>query len=141
MKPIEQVANEPIEHITWNDKPLAYIIRAEMNPEKTTFLTPLDFNQQLGFVVYPAKGEVARHVHRPLERNIVGTSEVLIIKKGRCEIDVYSDDRELVATRELRTGDIMMMISGGHGFRMLEDTILIEIKQGPYTGMDEKERF
>ena len=141
MKPIEQVANEPIEHITWNDKPLAYIIRAEMNPEKTTFLTPLDFNLQLGFVVYPANGEVARHVHWPLERNIVGTSEVLIIKKGRCEIDVYSDDRELVATRELRTGDIMLMISGGHGFRMLEDTILIEIKQGPYTGMDEKERF
>ena len=42
MKPIE----EPIEHITWNDKPLAYIIRSEMNPEKTTFLTPLDFNLQ-----------------------------------------------------------------------------------------------
>ena len=137
MKPIE----EPIEHITWNDKPLAYIIRSEMNPEKTTFLTPLDFNLQLGFVVYPAKGEVARHVHWPLERNIVGTSEVLVIKKGRCEIDIYSDERELIATRELKTGDIMLMISGGHGFRMLEDTILIEIKQGPYTGMDEKERF
>lgn len=60
-----------IERITWNGKPLAYIIRAEMNPEKTTFLTPPELNFQVGFVVYPAGGEIARHVHRPLERHIV----------------------------------------------------------------------
>lgn len=141
MKRPEEVKREPIEHISWNGKLLAYIIRTELDPEKTTFLTPLDFNLQLGFVVYPANGEVARHVHRRLERNIVGTSEVLVIRKGRCEIDIYSDDRELVATRELRAGDITLMVSGGHGFRILEDTTFLEVKQGPYTGMDEKERF
>ena len=132
---------EPIEHIIWNGKPLAYIIRAQMNPEKTTFLTPSEFNLQVGFVVYPAGGEIIRHMHRPLERHIVGTSEVLVIKKGWCEIDIYNDDRELVVTRELRAGDIMLMMSGGHGFRMLEDTVFLEIKQGPYIGLDEKERF
>ena len=47
----------------------------------------------------------------------------------------------LVATRELLPGDIMLMVGGGHGFRMLEDTVLLEVKQGPYTGLDEKERF
>jgi hypothetical protein len=141
MKRPEEVKREPIEHISWNGKVLAYIIRTEMDPDKTTFLTPLDFNLQLGFVVYPENGEVARHVHRRLERHIVGTSEVLVIRKGRCEIDIYTDDRELVATRELRTGDITLMVSGGHGFRMLEDTTFLEVKQGPYTGMDEKERF
>lgn len=130
-----------IEHITWNGKPLAYIIRAEMNPEKTTFLTPPEFNLQVGFVVYPAGGVVARHMHLPLERHIKGTSEVLVVKRGRCQMDVYSDDQELVATRDLRDGDIMLMVGGGHGFRMLEDTVLLEIKQGPYTGLDEKERF
>lgn len=132
---------EPVEHITWDDKPLAYIIRAEMNPEKTTFLTPPEFNLQVGFVVYPTGGEIARHVHRPLERNIIGTSEVLVIKRGRCQIDIYNDNRELVATRELRAGDIMLMVGGGHGFRMLEETVLLEIKQGPYISPEEKERF
>jgi hypothetical protein len=141
MKPAEQSAGDLIEKITWGDQTLAYIIRAEVNPQKTTFVTPLEFNLQFGFVVYPAQGEVARHVHRKLERHIVGTSEVLILKQGRCEIDIYNDDRELVTTRELRTGDVMLMVSGGHGFRMLEDTVLLEIKQGPYTGVDEKERF
>ena len=130
-----------IEHITWNGKPLAYIIRAEVNPEQTTFLTPPEFNLQAGFVVYPAGGEIDRHVHRPLERHIVGTSEVLVVKRGRCLADIYTENRELAATRELREGDVILMVSGGHGFRMLEDTIFLEIKQGPYTGLDEKERF
>ena len=132
---------EPVEHITWDGKPMAYIIRAEINPEKTTFVTPPEANLQVGFVVYPTGGEIARHVHLPLERHIVGTPEVLVIKKGRCEIDLYNDDREWVATRELWEGDVILMVGGGHGFRMTEDTVFLEIKQGPYTGLDEKERF
>lgn len=132
---------EPIEHICWCDQPLCYIIRAALLPDKTTFLTPPEFKQQVGFVVYHKDGEIARHVHRPLERRLVGTSEVLVVRKGHCMIDIYNDDRELVATRELWTGDIMLMVGGGHGFRMLEDTVFLEIKQGPYTGVEEKERF
>lgn len=130
-----------IEIISCDDKALAYVISAELNPEATTFVTPPEFKQQVGFVVYPAGGEIARHLHRPLERHLVGTSEVLVIKSGRCEVDIYADDREYVATRELGPGDIMLMVGGGHGFRMLEDTVLLEIKQGPYTGIDEKEHF
>ena len=72
---------------------------------------------------------------------IRGTSEVLIVRRGRCEVDIYNDERQIVATRELRLGDVMIMVGGGHGFRMLEDTVLLEVKQGPYTGVDEKERF
>jgi len=132
---------EHIEHIAWNGKPLAYIIRTEMNPEKTTFLTPPAFKQQVGFVVYPAGGEIQRHVHRPLERHLVGTSEVLIVRRGRCEIDIYNNEGELVATRELCQGDVMLMVDGGHGFRMLEDTVFLEVKQGPCTGLAAKERF
>jgi len=66
---------------------------------------------------------------------------VLVVKKGHCFIDIYNDERELVATHELFTGDVMLMVGGGHGFRMLEDTVFLEIKQGPYAGVDEKEMF
>jgi uncharacterized protein with PhoU and TrkA domain len=133
---------QQVEHITsCGGKSLAYIIRAEIDPKKTTFLTPSELKQQVGFVVYPAGGEVRRHVHRALERHLIGTSEVIIVRKGRCEIDVYDDERQLVASREIRPGDIMLMTGGGHGFRMLEDTVLLEVKQGPYTGIDEKEHF
>jgi hypothetical protein len=123
------------------DRPLAYVIRRELTPSATSFLTPPDFTQQLGFVVYPAGGEVKPHVHRSLERRIQGTSEVLLVKKGRCEVDIYTGAKQAVATRELREGDILLLVEGGHGFRMLEDTVFVEIKQGPYAGLDEKERF
>ena len=132
---------ESIESITFQDKTLCILVRASLLPNETTFLTPPEYKQQVGFVVYPKGGEIARHVHRSLERHLTGTSEVLVVKKGHCFIDIYNDARELVATRELFTGDVMLMVGGGHGFRMLEDTVFLEIKQGPYTGIDEKERF
>lgn len=132
---------EHVEVISRGGQPLAYIISSQMSPEQTTFVTPNDFKQQVGFVVYPAGGEIARHTHLPLERHLVGTSEVVVVRSGRCEVDIYDDANEFVATRELAAGDIMLMVAGGHGFRMIEDTVLLEIKQGPYTGLQEKERF
>jgi hypothetical protein len=130
-----------IEQITCADVPLCIIIRAAYSPEQTTFLTPPEFKQQVGYVVYPAGGEVRRHVHKKLKRQLDGTSEVVLVKKGRCVIDVYNDDRELVASRELHPGDLLLMVGGGHGFRMLEPTVLLEVKQGPYIGVDEKVLF
>ncbi len=130
-----------VEIISWEDKPLTYIVRGDALPEKTTFITPPEFKQQVGFVVYRQGGEIARHVHRPLQRKLIGTSEVLVIREGKCLLDVYNDEHVLVATRELAPGDVMLMVGGGHGFRILEDTVLLEIKQGPYTGIEEKERF
>ncbi len=130
-----------MENITWNGLSLCYIIRNQFVPGQTTFLTPPEFKQQIGYVVYPAGGVITRHIHRSIERKLVGTSEVLVVKKGHCLIDIYNDNHELVATRDLLPGDVMLMVGGGHGFRMLEDTVLLEIKQGPYTGLDEKEHF
>jgi len=132
---------EPIECIVWKDKPLAYIIRAEFAPEQTTFLTSPELDFQAGFVVYPAGGEIGRHVHRPLERHIVGTSEVLVVRKGRCIIDIYNDDQGKVVSLELGVGDVVLLLGGAHGFRMLEDTVFFEVKQGPYLGTEEKEQF
>lgn len=130
-----------VEIINWQDQPLVYIIRAELDVKTTTFITPPEFKQQVGYIVYPMHGVIKRHLHRSLERHLIGTSEVLLIRKGHCEIDIYNNDRELVATRELSAGDLMLMVGGGHGFRMLEDTVFLEIKQGPYSGTDEKECF
>lgn len=131
----------PIKVVSSTGLPLSYIIRAGAEPNQTEFITPPETNLQVGFVVYPAKGEIQRHVHRPLERRLIGTSEVLLVKSGRCEVDIYDDDRNFVETYELSTGDVLLMVGGGHGFRMLEHTILLEVKQGPYLTPNEKETF
>ena len=121
---------------------LAYVVRGSPMPERTTFLTPPESTLQVGYVVYAAGQEIARHMHLPVERRLIGTAEVLIVQRGRCEVDVYAEDRHLVETRELRQGDVLIALAGGHAFRLLEDTVLLEIKQGPFVGDDaSKERF
>ncbi len=122
-------------------KLLAYIIRANFTPEITTFITPPEHSFQVGFVVYPQDGEIQRHYHNPIERKLDHTSEVLVIREGLCEIDIYDDQQQLVATTQMAQGDVMIMVAGGHGFRMIEPTVFLEIKQGPYIGIQEKTRF
>jgi hypothetical protein len=131
----------PVEHITWHDQHIATVIRSRFLPDTTTFVTPDSFYQQAGFVVYPKGGEIQRHVHLPLQRHLVGTPETLMVRRGVVEIDLYGLDKEFVSTVSLREGDIILLIGGGHGIRCLEDTVLFELKQGPYTGLQEKERF
>src|SRR3954453_13601646 len=130
-----------IETIARGDETLAYIVRPSFGPSAKMFATPDECLQQVGFVVHGAGSEIPRHFHRPVERAIVGTPEVLVVRQGRCEIDIYDSNQELVATPGLRPDDAMGMVGGGHGFRMLEDTILLEVKQGPYFGPDEKRQF
>jgi hypothetical protein len=130
-----------VEIITANDQILCYVIPKSVFPEKTTFITPTDGKQQVGFIVYPKGGVIARHTHKPLERHIIGMAEVVVVRSGHCQIDVYDDSRQLVATRDLYQGDVVLMVGGGHGFQIKEDTVLLEIKQGPYLGADDKETF
>lgn len=132
---------ENIEFIESDGQTIAIIIRASFEPDRTTFISPNTHEQQVGFVVYPAQGHIRPHKHVPLERHIQSTSETLVVRKGLTEVQLYNDDQKLVAERILGEGDILVLVSGGHGFRMLKDTVLLEVKQGPYTGLTEKEHF
>jgi hypothetical protein len=130
-----------VEHIARDGKPIATIIRASYMPDKTTFVSPDEYYQQAGLVVCPAGGVIPRHAHLPIERHLKGTPETLLVRKGNVEIDLYDPERNLIGTWTLGQGDVVLLVSGGHGIRCLEDTVLMEIKQGPYTGLKEKERF
>lgn len=130
-----------IEHITWHDQHIATIIRCDYMPETTTFISPDSYYQQLGFVVYPKDGVVVRHSHLPLQRHLVGTPETLLIRKGRAEVELYALDKSLLGKWVLEEGDMIQLVAGGHCFKCIEDTIFLEIKQGPYTGLVEKESF
>lgn len=132
---------EPVEIIAAGELPLAYIVRAGWNPAATEFLTPTHFGQQMGMIVYGEGQTITPHLHLPVVREVHGTSEVVIVRRGACEVDIYDQQKTLVTTRSLSLGDIVLLLNGGHGFRMTEDTVLFEVKQGPYVGMQDKERF
>jgi hypothetical protein len=132
---------DQIETVSDGSTLYCYIIRASFNPTRTTFVTPSDATQQVGFIVYPGGGQVPRHLHKQLERRVRGTPEVLVVRSGQCEVDIFDYDQRPVATRPLETGDVIVLVAGGHGFRMQKDTVLLEIKQGPYLGADDKVLF
>jgi hypothetical protein len=130
-----------IEWIRDGDQILSVVIRRSTSPQETTFITPNEFIQQAGFVVYAAGGKIASHTHKPLKRAIAGTPETLFVRKGKLIARFYNDAHELKGETVVEAGDVLMLVQGGHGFTILEDAILLEIKQGPYTGLVEKERF
>lgn len=132
----------PLEWILDEDgEQLALIVYATHEPDVTEFLTNDELTQQLGFIVYKKDEKISPHEHKPVERSIVGTPEVILVRKGKIEASIFSKERKLVAKKILQEGDTLLLVAGGHGFRMLEDTVLMEVKQGPYIGFDDKIQF
>lgn len=130
-----------IEKITYNNENFALIIRNDYNKEGIQFLTPAHYSQQLAYMKHPAGKRIAPHVHNPIPREVQYTNEVLFIKKGKLRVDFFNDKQEYLDSRILVQGDVILLIQGGHGFRVIEDVEIIEVKQGPYAGDGDKTRF
>lgn len=120
---------------------LAMLVKARHAPKQTEFITPDDFKQQVGFIVCGKGREIEPHIHHAVTRKLKGTSEVLILKKGRVRADFYSQKKEPAASHDLFPGDVLILVAGGHGFHAYRPSVFLEIKQGPYAGPHEKERF
>jgi len=129
------------EKITHNDILLAIIIRNSFHKEGIEFFTNQNFSQQLGYMNRPEGYMIPPHRHNLVERKVVLTQEVLYIKSGKVRVDFYDDEQNYLESRILYKGDIILLATGGHGFKMLEPSEMIEIKQGPYCGDQDKVRF
>ncbi len=123
------------------DKLLAIILRDGYECEGVDFITPDEYSQQLAYMHHPAGKVIDAHVHNVIHRNVVYTQEVLFIKKGKLRVDFYDDYKDYLESRILKAGDTILLTSGGHGFKVLEEVEMIEIKQGPYAGGQDKVRF
>ena len=130
-----------IEHIFEDDKLLAIILRTSFKKEGIDFFTPSNFSQQLGYMNRSKGYKIQPHIHNEVERTINYTQEVLFIKKGLVRVDFYKADKTYLKSKVLNTGDVILLSFGGHGFEMLEDSEMIEVKQGPFAGNIDKSRF
>jgi len=130
-----------IEYIKNGSQLLAVIVPADYITTGVEFVTDPANCQQLGIIFHKEGDSIVPHVHQYQERNIYDTQETLVIRKGKVRVDFYSDQQEFLRSRVLTSGDVILLISGGHGFEMIEDTLMVEIKQGPYTGTKDKVRF
>ena len=130
-----------VEKITHNSETLAIIVREEFNNEGINFFTPNEYSQQLAFMNHPAGKEIQPHIHKKVHREVHYTQETLFIRKGKLQVDFYSDDQKYLDSRILKSGDVILLIKGGHGFKVLDDLEMFEVKQGPYAGDEDKIKF
>ena len=130
-----------IERILYGEKELAIIIRHSFYKDGIEFFTPNSYSQQIGYMNRPQGYVIPPHVHNPVVREVEYTKEVLVIKSGRLRVDFYSEEERYIESTILEKGDVILLTYGGHGFEMLQPTEIIEVKQGPYAGDQDKTRF
>lgn len=138
---LAQLDNKVTEEINHNGQLLAIILSSHFNKPGIHFFTPNEFSQQLAYMKHPTGKMIQPHVHNPVPRQVCYTQEVLLIKSGRLRVDFYSQQQEYLESRMLTAGDVILLAAGGHGFEVIEEVEMIEIKQGPYVGEQDKTRF
>lgn len=130
-----------IEKISHLKDSLAIIVRSNFSHTGINFFTPNDYSQQLAYMSHPAGKVIQPHVHKKVQREVHNTQETLFIRKGKLQVDFYSDAQEFLESCILEAGDVILLIKGGHGFKVLEDLEMFEVKQGPYAGDQDKIKF
>lgn len=130
-----------IEQFIYENQLSALVIRRDFRREGIEFFTPDDFSQQLAYMQRPKGYHIEPHLHQQVKREVVYTQEVLWIKSGAVRVDFYDANRIYQESTILQEGDVILLAHGGHGFYMLADSEMIEVKQGPYAGEGDKVRF
>jgi mannose-6-phosphate isomerase-like protein (cupin superfamily) len=132
---------ELVETFEHNGEMYALIVRNEFSQPGINFFTPGDLSQQLAYMCHPAGKVIEAHFHNPVPRTVTYSQETLFIKRGRLRVDFFDDKQNYLESRELKAGDVILIVKGGHGFQVLDELEMIEVKQGPYAGDQDKTRF
>jgi mannose-6-phosphate isomerase-like protein (cupin superfamily) len=130
-----------IERIEFGGVEFAIILRSGFNEPGIHFFTPSDFSQQLGYMRHPAGHVIQPHAHKRVPRAVHFTREVLFLRRGRLRVDFYTDTGNYLESCEIGAGDVILLAGGGHGFEVIEEIEMVEVKQGPYAGDADKTRF
>jgi len=130
-----------IEEVRIDGELRAMILAARYDQPGIQFFTPAEFSQQLASMSYSAGKIIPSHTHNPVRREVFYTQEALFIRKGKLRVDFFSKQLEYRTSRLLGPGDVILLISGGHGFEVLEELNMVEVKQGPYAGDSDKTQF
>lgn len=134
-----------IEKIQHNRKLFATIIRKKYQKKKgINFFTDNNAMQQVGYMNHKKNHIIYPHKHNKRKikySRVDATTEVLIILKGILRVDFYDTKKKYLYSKKLYANDIILLSSGGHGFKVIKDVKMIEVKQGPYFVSKDKVKF
>jgi hypothetical protein len=131
-----------LKEIVHKKKLYALIIKETYQKKKgISFFTKNDSNQQIGFMSHPKNYLIKPHKHKKRKTEIFITSEVIILQKGKLRVDFYDTDKKYLFSIIVKKNQIIMLVHGGHGFKVLESVKMLEIKQGPFVINKDKIKF
>ena len=131
-----------VEKIYHKKKLYALIVRARFRKKKgISFFTPNYTNQQFGYMKHDKGHLIKPHKHKKRATKIFYTTEVIIIFKGSLRVDFYDQKQKYLFSKIIKEKDIIMLVHGGHGFKVLKNVEMIEVKQGPYFLIKDKIKF
>jgi len=130
-----------IDLIIHNNIRYGIIISNKYNLKGANFFTEENDILQLGYMKHSTGHTIQPHYHKKIDRKINNTQEVLFIKTGKIRVDFYSENNQRIDSRILNSGDVIIILNGGHGFEVLESVEMYEVKQGPYLGVNDKVCF
>ena len=129
-----------IQEIKYKKDTFAYIIK-NTNKNGVNFPTPKKLTQQVGILNHKKGHKINPHFHLKNIRIIKYTSEVLIIIRGKLRVNFYNQKKKYLFSKILNKNNIIIFIKGGHGFEILNNSKIIEVKQGPYNQINDKVLF
>lgn len=127
--------------IECNGVELGAIVRSTYHNSGIGFFSNDSDGLQLGYMNRPDNHVIAPHTHNKIKREVFFTEEILFIRSGMVRVDFYDDNQQYIESHIVRSGDIVILKAGGHGFKVLERADIFEVKQGPYLGTQDKVRF
>ena len=131
-----------IEKILHKKRLFALIVRRQFRKKSgINFFTPTDATQQFGFMKHKKNHFIKPHKHNKRLTRILRSTEVILLLKGTLRTDFYNNNNKYLLSKIINEGDIIMLIHGGHGFKVLKNIEMIEVKQGPYYLASDKVRF
>ena len=131
-----------IEKIKYKKKLYALIVRGKYRNKKgITFFTNNKDIQQFGYMNHKKNHIIKPHIHKRQTRKLIYTSEVILILKGKLRVDFYTTKKKYLFSKLLNEKDIIMLVHGAHGFKVVKNVQMIEIKQGPYITKLDKIKF
>jgi hypothetical protein len=136
-----QLIEDMLDKVYFNNLLYAIIIRSNFSQQGIEFFTTNNDSQQLGYMKRDQGYVINPHRHNLVKREVHLTQEVLFIKSGKVRVDFYNNEQSYIKSKVLNQGDVILLSDGGHGFKMLEDSEIIEVQQGPYCGEFDKVRF
>jgi cupin fold WbuC family metalloprotein len=105
------------------------------------FFTASSLNMQIGLMAHSKNHIIKPHFHINRKKIIKQMSELLIIFSGQLKVYFYNKKKMRSRSITLNKKDMILLISGGHGFKVIKKIEMLEIKQGPFVGEKDKMRL